>query len=811
MSPETLTCRGESLLSEVITEREIAVLEFNRIREKLATLTVSPWAREMALSMAPSSDQEEIISMQKETGEGRMLAVRNAFIPGAVEDIDPLLSKAKRGAILPGGDLVMISHFLEAVHRWQRFMKEEDNAQVYPILAELAGSMQTCRELLSELARSLDDEGNMLDSASPELSAIRRNKASLQNRIRDKLEEYIRSSHYKRYLQEALITIRSGRYVLPVRQEYRQQVDGIVHDQSASGATLFIEPLPVVQLQNDYRAVERAEENEIERILYKLSGKVIDAESDLRNNIDIYTRLDFIWARGSLSVEQKGVEPSLPAAEERAFYLEEAVHPLLPGEKVPLTVELGDKFKTLVITGPNTGGKTVALKTVGLLMVMAQCGLHIPAGRGTRLAVFSKIRADIGDEQSIVQSLSTFSGHMKNIIEILGEAGPDSLILFDELGAGTDPSEGAALAMAILAELTAGRALTIATTHINELKLFAQIQEEMQNAAMEFDPDSLEPTYRLLQGVPGQSNAFYIAGRLGLSEDVLKKAKGFLHRSHEQVEAVIASLVEDQQRYSRDSRLAAAERSRAELLMEELEKERELLRARREDILKEARDEAGQLIRKTKATVDELIRELRKLKSEEAGHREARGEEIRQSLNAMRREIAPPEDEEDGEPLPVEEVAVGCPVYIPSLKQSGEIISHTSEEARVQVGTMTVNLPLYELRRDLRRQKRQSSPGEQSSSRTGRGGYSIKKDPEIKNSIDLRGMTLDEAIPLVEKLLDNALWAGLNRVDLIHGKGTGKLKEGLQSYLKEHRLVKEFRLGYPAEGGEGVTVVKLDT
>lgn len=806
-----LTCRGESILDEVITEREIEVLEFDQIREKLAFLTVSPWAREMALSMMPSSDREEIANMLRETGESRMLAVRNAFTPGMVEDIQPLLARTRRGAILPGGELAHISHFIEAVHRCQRFMKEEDNAQSYPLLDEIVGSMEPCREIFSELIRSIDGNGNVLDSASPELSSVRRKKTNLQSRIRDKLEEYIRGSQYKRYLQEALITIRSGRYVLPIRQEYRQQVDGIVHDQSSSGATLFIEPLPVVQLQNECRTAEMAEEKEIERILYKLSSKVADAESDLRKNIDLYAHFDFICARGALSVELNGVEPRLPAAGERLFSLDEAVHPLLPGGKVPLTVELDEMIRTLVITGPNTGGKTVALKTMGLLTVMAQCGLQVPAEKGTKITVFKKIRADIGDEQSIVQSLSTFSGHMNNIIEILLEAGSDSMVLFDELGAGTDPSEGAALAMAILAELTARGALTVATTHINELKLFAQLQDEMQNAAMEFDPDTLEPTYRLLQGVPGQSNAFHIAGRLGLPEIVLEKAKSFLHRSHDQVETVIARLVEDQQRYSRDSRRAAAERSRAELLMEELEKERELLRARREDILREARDEAGQLIRKTKNTVDELIRELRKLKNEGSAYQETRGEEIRQSLNALRRELEPAEEEEAGEALSAGEITVGRSVYIPSLRQHGEVISHTAEEAKVQVGMLTVNLPLSELRQDSRRQKQQKRAEEHPSAVTGRGGYSVEKDTAIKSSIDLRGLTLDEAVPLVEKLLDNALWAGLSSAEIIHGKGTGKLKEGLQDYLKEHPLVKKFRLGNPAEGGDGVTVVELSS
>ena len=458
-------------MADVMRAREINILEFDRIREELASLTVSPMAFQRAGELKPASDYSLIKEMQKETSEARLLCSRNLFTPNAVEDITPLLSRASKGSQLHGLELARIKVFIRAARKWPQFFKDIEQLEFYPALAERALLIRPAVELGSILERSVDDEGNILDSASAELSSIRAKKLTLQNKIRDRLEDYTRSSNYRRYLQEALVTIRSGRYVLPVKQEYRQQLDGVVHDQSASGATLFIEPLPVVKMQNDLVSVQRQEEQEIEKILYQLSGLISDSADDLNLNCSLYGELDFIIARGRLSLASGAVEPDLAKDPAVEMVLLNAVHPLLQGERVPLTLKLGGEVITLVITGPNTGGKTVALKTIGLISVMAQCGLHIPADRGTRLNIFNKIRADIGDEQSIAQSLSTFSGHMKNIIEIIETAGPGTLVLLDELGAGTDPSEGSALAMAVLSALTEKGVLTIATTHSNELKI----------------------------------------------------------------------------------------------------------------------------------------------------------------------------------------------------------------------------------------------------------------------------------------------------------------------------------------------------
>lgn len=792
-------------MNEVIREREVKILEFEKIRESLAAFTVSPMAAKMAESLLPSADCDQVERWQKETAEGRMLCNKNAFSPSGVEDIEPVVSRSEKGAILSGQELAEVKSFIQAVKRWVKFFKDNEQVMHYPLLAEMVELLHPCHELYAELDRSIDQEGAVLDSASSMLTSIRRKKISLQSKIRDKLEDYIRGTNTRKYLQEALVTIRGGRYVLPVKQEYRQYMDGVVHDQSSSGATLFIEPLPVVQMQNELTGLYRQEEQEIERILYQLSGQVADIGSVLLQNRSLYAELDFIVARGRYSLSINGNEPELiKTTRITTVSLENATHPLLPGKKVPLKFSLGNPIRTLVVTGPNTGGKTVALKTIGLLAVMTQCGLQLPAERGTRMTVFGKIRADIGDEQSIAQSLSTFSGHMKNIIGIIEETGPESLVLFDELGAGTDPSEGSALAMAILDELTARGALTVATTHINELKLFAQVREQMQNAAMEFDPDTLTPTYRLLQGVPGQSNAFYITGQLGLPEDILHNARGFLHRSHDQVEAVIASLVEDQQRYHRDSHQAAMERSRAEVVMADLEKERELLKARRDDILKEAREEARQLVKKVKNDTDRLIKEMKAVKSGAVDNPTAKAEEIRRGLNELKQELDFIEDEfDDSETIGAGELETGELVYVNSLRQNGTVIVVMENEVILQVGAMRVHLPLYELRKIKNNSSVKKAVQKES------GGYSVTKDSSISSSVDLRGLNFDQAQPLVDKILDNALWAGLNSVDLIHGKGTGKLKQALRGYLKEHPLVKSMRSGNPAEGGEGVTVVTI--
>lgn len=789
-------------MAEVITPREIEALEFNEIRRRLAACTVTPMAHRAAETLLPSADQDVVEQRLQETGEGRLLQARGSFSPSPVDNVNPPVTRAEKGGALQGSELAAISAFLKGVQRWQRFFREGENSENYPLLDRLTFLMDGCAALSRELVRSIDPQGDVLDSASPELAALRRRERRLQENIREKMDSYLRNPAQRRLLQEALITIRGNRFVLPVKQEYSRQISGVVHDQSASGATLFIEPLPVVQLQNELRGVQNEIEREIERILRLLSSLVAEEAAALRSDCALYGRLDLICARGRLSLEQSAAPPQLLLDGKQQLYLEQARHPLLGAAAVPLTVKLDQSSRVLVITGPNTGGKTVTLKTVGLLAVMVQSGLHIPAGRSSLLPVFETIRADIGDEQSIEQSLSTFSGHLKNIVSISEQHGPAALSLFDELGAGTDPSEGAALAMALLALLARRGGLTVATTHINELKLFAQVREGMQNAAMEFDEETLAPTYRLLQGIPGRSNALVIAEKLGLPPEVLQEARSLLVRGHEDVESVIGSLIGQQQRLARESESASQEREKAAALRLELEDERDKLRARREQILGEARDEARKMVRRARSTADLIIRELRRLRAEGGGGAALAGaEEARRELQQLRRELEIDAEPEEAPPLSASELAVGKIVFVQSLQQRGEILSLSGDEALVQVGTLRVHLP----QRELRRLRERASPIKMPA----RSNYTIKKEGAISPEINLQGKTVEEAIPLVDKLLDDALWAGLGQVTIIHGKGTGKLKEGLRGYLREHPLAKSLRGGVAGEGGSGVTVVTV--
>jgi len=790
-------------LRQVIREREIKALEFEVIRTRLAELTLTPMGRQLALKMMPASDSEAAARRQQETNEGRLLCSRGSFSPQAIGDIEPPVLRAQKGGILNGSECALMASFLKGVWRWRQFMKADDQRDLYPLLEEAVSRLDGYPEFARKLNVSVDEEGKVLDTASGLLAELRRKQRAIQERIRELLEGYLRDPHTRRLLQDPIVTIRGGRYVLPVKQECRQQLNGVLHDQSASGATVFIEPMPVVQLQNQLTALSSQVEREIERILSELSAIVAGIAAGLLKDRLIYADLDFIVARGRLSLQMKGSEVRFDSAKEPRLNLVEARHPLLAEEAVPLNVNLGGENRILVITGPNTGGKTVALKTIGLLCIMAQCGLHLPASGESRCSVFEVIRADIGDEQSIAQSLSTFSGHMNNIISIMEEVTPASMVLLDEIGAGTDPSEGAALAASILAELSRSGSLAVATTHINELKLFAQAEEGMQNAAMEFDPETLSPTYRLLQGVPGQSNAFVIAGKLGLAPELLSQAKAMLQRSHQQVEEIITSLVEEQRRFHRDSRQASLDQARAEALLEQLERERERLRLQKEEIIREAREEARRLVRRAKQSADLLIDELKQACS--AGDKSSlpRAEQTRRALHSLRRELEQATDvpeEEAALPEP-EDLMPGQEVSVRSLRQKGSIISLAGDDALVQIGLMKVHVPIRELR---------IRPGQSHGAETDRqSGYQLKKVVDVRSEIDLRGLTVEEALPVVDKYLSDAAWGGLTRATLIHGKGTGKLKQGLRLFLQQQSLVKSFRGGLPQEGGEGVTVVEL--
>jgi len=776
-------------------------LEYHKVLEQLAAFAGSPLGRERVLAMAPADDLDLILRWQAETSEGReLLRLDPTAELGGWKDIRTQLRRAARGAVLEPEDLIAVADTLTAGRMIKGFFNER--GERYPLLADLALSLVSLPEMERKIKKAVLPGGGITDGASPELAQIRRKIVNAQARIKEHLEHVIRSPNYQKYLQDPIVTVRDGRYVVPVKIEYRAQVPGIVHDQSASGATLFIEPMAVVEKNNELRRLAVAEKQEVLKILTELTAGVAENAGAIEISLDALGELDFIMARAEHS---RKLDAWAPALEGEAFLdIRRGRHPLLKGEVVPVDLRLGGDFDTLVITGPNTGGKTVTLKTAGLLVLMAQSGLHIPAGEGSRLGVFRRVFADIGDEQSIEQSLSTFSSHMTNIVEIVRRAGRDSLVLLDELGAGTDPAEGAALAQAILERLHAACVKTVATTHYSELKNYAFTRERVENASVEFDAITLRPTYRLLIGKPGRSNAFEIAARLGLPGELVEKARGFLTVEQAQVEELVRNLERTQQEAEVERQRAAILAEEAGVLKEKYEKMEVDLAARRESILARAAEEAAALVRSAGREAEAAVKELREKLAEEAARaREGAIREAREKLQKLQHRVsrAVPEKRPAGDAP--EDLRSSEEVFLPKFNQRGYVLTPPGPggEVQVQVGIIKMNVPLKELRR-----LEKPAPAE---GRTGVAGVLLGKAREISPELDLRGQYAEEALLQVEKYLDDACLAGLSRVFLIHGKGTGSLRTAIHKQLKGHRRVKSFRLGEHGEGGFGVTVVDL--
>ncbi|MFZ5651260.1 MAG: endonuclease MutS2 [Bacillota bacterium] len=782
-------------------EKTLKRLEYYKVLEKLAGFAGSPLGREKALGLMPVTDIELIKRWQWETTEGReMMRLDPAAELGGWYDVREQVRQASKGVMLEPEDLLAVGRTLTAVRRVKRFFAER--AGRYPLMSDISEGLGVFGDLEQRILSSILPGGEVAGTASPALGQIRRQLAGAQAQIKARLEGYIRSASYQKYLQDPIVTIRENRYVIPVKQEYRAQVPGIIHDQSASGATLFIEPMAVVEANNEVRRLQSAEKQEVARILYELSAGVARYSEDLLLSMEALGRLDLIVARARYSLSLDACEPAVGS--EPRLDIRKGRHPLLEGEVVPSTVSLGQDFDTLVITGPNTGGKTVSLKTVGLLALMAQSGLHVPAADGTVMGIFSRVFADIGDEQSIEQSLSTFSSHMTNLVDILKKSGRGSLILLDELGAGTDPAEGSALAQAILERLHQSGAKTIATTHYSELKKFAYANHRVENASVEFDPVSLRPTYRLLIGRPGRSNAFEIAARLGLDQSLVERAREFMSSDKIKAEELMASLETTRHQADREREDASRLLEEARRLNERYRKMEEELSEKREAILTKAREEAGALVRASRREAEEMIRDLReRLSSRSARDRETGIRDARERLSDMEQKAAaatrrsgPP----PGEAL--KDVRSGEEVFIPRFNQKGIVLGAPGDgQVLVQVGIIKITVPLS----DLRAAARSGAAG---------GGVEVagimaSKAREISTQIDLRGMTSDEALAEMEKYLDDAGLAGLPRVYIVHGKGTGALRAAVQRQLKSHCRVKSFRYGEAGEGGMGCTVVEL--
>ncbi|SHK02662.1 endonuclease MutS2 [Desulforamulus aeronauticus] len=780
-------------------ERTLKRLEFDKVLERVAALAQSELGQQRVLELVPSTDPLQIKRWQAETTEGRdLLRLEPLAELSGWHDIKGALKRAARFAVLSAEELFAVGETLAASRQVKKFFSEKSDR--YPLMAEIAEALINQAQLEKNILQAILPGGEIADDASPELQQIRRGISRSQNRIRERMESIIRSSDNQKYLQEPIITIRNDRYVVPVKQEHRNQISGIVHDQSASGATLFIEPMPVVEANNEVRQLMAREKQEILRILAELSSGVSAVAEEIATALEALGELDFIMARARYSLKINAWSPRI--IEGAKIDIKKGRHPLLPGDAVPATISLGKNFKTLVITGPNTGGKTVTLKTVGLFALMTQAGLHLPAEAGTEMGVFRQVFADIGDEQSIEQSLSTFSSHMTNIVRILDQVGEGSLVLMDELGAGTDPTEGAALARAILEKLYSRGACTIATTHYSELKNYAYTTPGVENASVEFDVETLRPTYRLLIGRPGRSNAFEISLRLGLTPDIIDQARNFLTTEQVQVADLINKLEQTQQAADKDREEAAALRRDSEKLQERYRKLEEELRVKRESILAKAQEQASKLVRQSRLDAEEAVKELRTKLAEESG--KSREEAIHQARNKLQQvtsKVAAKVPERTGTGDIPRQVKSGEEVFLPKYNQKAYVVSVSGSNVQVQVGIMKMTVPLKELRivKEARVTTGESKVGK----------VLMDKAQSIGTSLDLRGMTGDEALLEIEKYLDDAFLAGLSRVILIHGKGTGALRAAVQRDLKNHPRVKSFRLGETGEGGTGATVVDL--
>ncbi|RAZ68620.1 endonuclease MutS2 [Planococcus maitriensis] len=785
----------------MIAERALRTLEFYKIREEVAAFCTSSLGKDLVKGLLPSTEIAEVNRLLEEMDEAaQLLRIKNNVPMGGISDIRPHAKRAQIGGSLSPVELMEVSSTIRASRILRHFLEgidAEEDIDI-PHFMEKKESMPILTQLEHDINACIDDNGTVVDSASPELRSIRQSLRAQESRVREKLESLIRGRNASKMLSDSIVTIRNDRFVIPVKQEYRSHYGGIVHDQSSSGQTLFVEPDAVVQANNEVRRLKLKEKEEIDRILQMLSAKVQEVAHELFTLVGVLAEVDLILAKAKYGQAHKCSKPEMNT--EGYINLKKARHPLIPqDEVVPNDIEFGREITAIVITGPNTGGKTVTLKTVGLSTLMAQAGLPVPALEGSELAVFDQVFADIGDEQSIEQSLSTFSSHMVNIVDILEKFDENSLVIFDELGAGTDPQEGAALAISLLDEVHGRGARVIATTHYPELKAYGYNREGVANASVEFDVETLSPTYRLLIGVPGRSNAFEISKRLGLPEHIISHAKSFTGTDRKEVDSMIASLEKSRREAERDAEETRSVLEESETLKEDLAKRLAEYESRKELLEDKAKEKARKIVDQARAEADAVIKELRQMQlTQQTGVKE------HQLIDAKKRlEDAMPENrvlkkaKKKNEPVALKP---NDEVKVLSYGQKGTLVEKVSDtEWIVQVGILKMKLPESDLS--------YTKPEKQKETRTmtslkGREGYT-------KMELDLRGERYEDALSRVEKYLDDALLANYHQVSIIHGKGTGALRQGVQQYLKKHPRVKSYRFGEAGEGGSGVTVAEL--
>ena len=792
-----------------MNQKALETLEYRKIIAQLKREMGSAASAKLADELTPLTSEKIIKEELRSTTEAVDLIVRKGPLPtGGLYDIREALLLAKKGGSLTMRQLLEVQNVLGISSEVVAFM-HDDALPELKYIGEMVDLIVEFTALEKEISRCILTEDEMADNASPKLKDIRRSIHQQNQAIKNKLSRIITSSSNKTYLQDAIVTMRDGRYVIPVKQEYRSFFPGMVHDQSKGGATLFIEPQGVVELNNKLRELEVEEQLEIARILAELSSRVAEHYREIRSNLELLIKLDFIMAKGKLSCKMHASEPKIDADGE--LRLISARHPLIEYKKaVPVDIRIGGDYRTLIITGPNTGGKTVSLKTAGLLVMMAQSGLHIPASHASTLPIFGEVFADIGDEQSIEQSLSTFSSHMKNIVSIIDKASYDSLVLVDELGAGTDPTEGAALAIAILERFYDSGALTMATTHYNELKKYALATSGVENAAMEFDVETLTPTYRLLIGVPGKSNAFEISKKLGLSESVIERASEHIKHGDMEFENVISSIEDDKRKAAADRLDAESMRAEIEERLKKLEEKEQAISEKRADIIAEAKREARELLRETKSAVKDVQKDLRRLQKSGAHTNLNTG-----ALEKSRRKINEAEDlvsekvvkQVNSEPVSADTLKIGDRVKLLTIGQNGTILSLPDEKGNlmINIGALKVKARLQDLM--LINEGKDRKPQAKSSSKY--GSLLRSKSSSVSASINVMGKNLEDALADVEKYLDDVYMAGLDMVSIIHGRGGGILKDGIRQMLKRKKYVDSYGAASYNDGGEGVTVVRM--
>ena len=790
--------------------KALKTLEYNKIIDKLTEFAGSALAKEMCRNLQPSTDLYEIQALQKETSD----ALSRIYQKGAVSfrgvrDIRGSIKRLEIGAIIGINELLSICSLLEVCSKVKAYSRNDRDPDFEDSLEAMFQALQPLTPVSSEIRRCIASEEELNDDASPALFKIRRSMRQINDKVHAQLQTMVKGSA-RTYLQDAVVTMRNGRYCIPVKAEHRGQIPGMIHDQSSTGSTLFVEPMAVIKLNNDLRELELKEEKEIEMILATLSARCGEETEALRNDLDLLTKLDFIFARAQLSRSMNGTQPDFN--EEGRILIKKGRHPLLDKKKVvPIDIQLGKDFELLIITGPNTGGKTVSLKTVGLFTLMGQAGLHIPAFDHSELSVFHEVFADIGDEQSIEQSLSTFSAHMTNTVSILKEADDRSLVLFDELGAGTDPTEGAALAIAILSNLHRRGSRVMATTHYSELKVFALSTPGVENGCCEFDVETLRPTYRLLIGVPGKSNAFAISQKLGLSQDIIEEAKTHLTKQDEDFEDLLADLEQKRVTIEQERDQINSYKEEIRELKQRLESKQEKLDLSRDKILREANEQARNILQEAKDYADTTIRNFQKYGKAagvSAKDMEKERGKLREKMSTVDKKLSAKNaaPKKSHKQLTAKDLHIGDSIKVLSLNLKGTVSTLPDAKGNlfVQMGILRSQVNI----RDLEKLDDTVITGG-NFSKTGSGKIKMSKSASVSTEINLLGKTVDEAIMELDKYLDDAYIAHLPSVRIVHGKGTGALRKGVHNYLRRQKHVKSYRLGEFGEGDAGVTIVEF--